>query len=157
MREEHLHQINLFNEDDEVFLQDFKHGIRVCTYCKKELPVAAFGTIWGKMKRSMCKKCFNKHAEIVANLARLAPPKPDNCQCCGTKTEIVTDRKKGSNAGVLQLDHTHDDDPRFRGWVCQNCNQGLGKFHDNLKGVVKAALYLSKNNVDSILKIIKNI
>ena len=157
MIEERLKQINLFDEDDEVFLQDFKYGVRVCTYCKKELPVTAFGMIWGKLTRSMCKGCFTKHAKIVEKLSRSAPPKPDNCQCCGIKTETVTNKKKYSNLGVLQLDPTHDNDPKFRGWVCSNCNQGLGKFGDNLKGIIKAALYLSKNNKDLILKTIKNI
>jgi len=155
MIEERLKQINLFDEDDKVFLQDFKYGVRVCTYCKKELPVTAFGTIWGKMKRSMCRGCFTKHAKIVEKLSRSAPPKPDNCQCCGTKIEIIPNKKKRSNEGVLQLDHEHGTE-KFRGWVCNRCNVGLGKFGDNLKGIIKAALYLSNNNTDLILKALKN-
>ena len=155
MTEERL-QLNLFDEQDEVFLQDFKYGIKTCTYCKKELPVTAFGTIWGKFRRSMCRGCFTKHAKITEKLYISAPPQPDNCQCCGTKTEIIPNRKKGSNKGVLQLDHAHETE-KFRGWICNNCNQALGKLGDNLKGVIKAALYLSKNNTDLILKTIRNI
>ena len=153
-----LQQINLFDEKDEVFLQEFKDGTATCTYCKKELPIKAFGTtLGGKIRRSMCRECDSKHTKIIEKLYRENLPKPDNCQCCGIKPKIITNKKKYSNLGILQLDHTHDEDPKFRGWVCSNCNQGLGKFGDTLKGIIKAALYLSKNNKDLILKTIKNI
>jgi len=36
-------------------------------------------------------------------------------------------------------------------------NQGIGKLGDNLEGVIKAVLYLSKNNIDLIFNIIKKI
>jgi hypothetical protein len=151
-------QLNLFDEEEEVFLQDFKFGIAACTYCKKELPIKAFGTtLGGKIRRSMCKECDSKHTKIIEKLYLSSPPKPDNCECCGIKPKIITNKKKYSNLGILQLDHTHDDDPKFRGWVCGRCNQGLGKLGDNLKGVIKAALYLSENNTALILKTIKNI
>ena len=156
--EERLQQINLFDEKDEVFLQEFKDGTVTCTYCKKELPIKAFGTtLAGKIRRSMCRECDSKHTKIIEKLYRENLPKPDHCECCGIKPKIITNKKKYSNLGILQLDHTHDEDPKFRGWVCSNCNQGLGKFGDTLKGIIKAALYLSKNNTDLILKTIKNI
>ncbi len=155
---ERLLQINLFDEKDEVFRQEFKDGTAECTYCKKELPIKAFGTtLGGKIRRSMCRKCDSKHAKIIAKLYRENLPKPDHCECCETKPKIFTNKKKYSNLGILQLDHTHDNDPKFRGWVCSTCNQGLGKFGDTLEGIIKAALYLSKNNKDLILKTIKNV
>ena len=152
-----LRQINLFDEKDEVFLQEFKDGTVQCTYCKKELPIKAFGTtLAGKIRRSMCRECDSKHTKIIEKLYRENLPKPDHCECCGTKPKILTHKKKHSNLGILQLDHTHGKDPKFRGWVCGNCNLGLGKFGDTLEGIIKAALYLSKNNTNLILKIIKN-
>ena len=154
-------QLKLFNEKEDVFLQDFKDGTKVCTYCKKKLPVKAF-PLWsttafgGQMRRSACKECQSKHAKIIERLYKSAPPRPQNCQCCGIKVENITKKKKYSNSGVLQLDHEHATE-EFRGWVCYACNQGIGKLGDTLKGVIKAVLYLSKNNVDLILKTIKNI
>jgi hypothetical protein len=161
MTEERLQQINLFDEKDDVFLQDFKDGTKVCTYCKKELPVKAF-PLWsttafgGQMRRSACRECQSKHAKIIERLYKSAPPRPNKCECCGIKVENITNKKKYSNSGVLQLDHEHTTE-KFRGWVCYACNQGIGKLGDNLKGVIKAVLYLSNNNTDLILKTIKNI
>ena len=56
----------------------------------------------------------------------------------------------------IVLDHCHDTES-FRGWICYACNQGIGKLGDNLEGVVKAALYLSNNNINLILKTIEKI
>lgn len=39
-----------------------------------------------------------------------------------------------------------DHDPEthtFRGWLCQNCNTGIGKLGDNLEGLLEAVRYLS--------------
>jgi len=161
--EERLQQINLFDEQDEVFLQEFKDGTATCTYCKKELPVSAFseGARYSKYvvkaRRSACKNCTNKHTAIIEQLALENLPKPDHCQCCKVKAVKVLNRKKYSNKGSLQLDHTHGENPVFRGWICVYCNSGFGKFNDDLKGILVGALYLAKNDVDLILKTIKNI
>ena len=155
-------QMSLFNEkEDIVFQQDFELGIKVCTHCKKELPVKAF-PLWsttafgGEMRRSACKDCQSKHGKIIEKLYRTAPPKPKNCQCCGVEVKTILNKKKYSNSGVLQLDHEHKKET-FRGWICYACNQGIGKLGDNLEGVIKAVLYLSKNNIDLIFNIIKKI
>ena len=158
MIEERLKQINLFDEKDEVFLQEFKDGTATCTYCKKELPVSAFSTYFGeRARRSACRNCTNKHATIMERLAIENLPKPDHCQCCKVKAVKVLNRKKYSNKGSLQLDHTHDENPVFRGWICVYCNSGFGKFNDDLNGILVGALYLAKNDVDLILKTIRNI
>ena len=155
-------QMNLFNErEDIVFQQDFELGVKICTHCKKELPVKAF-PLWsttafgGEMRRSACRECQAKHGKIIEKLYKIAPPKPQNCQCCGLEVKTILNKKKYSNSGVLQLDHQHETET-FRGWICYACNQGIGKLGDNLEGVVKAVLYLSKNNVDLILSIIAKI
>ncbi len=160
MIEERL-QLNLFNNNDEVFLQDFKDGVKICTHCKKKLPVKAF-PLWsttafgGQMRRSACRECQSKHGKIIEKLYKLAPPKPSKCQCCGVEVKNIINKKKYSNSGILQLDHEHETE-EFRGWICYACNQGIGKLGDNLKGIIKAALYLSKEDVSLILKTIKEI
>ena len=39
------------------------------------------------------------------------------------------------------LDHCHDTET-FRGWVCSNCNTGLGAFKDDVEKITKAKNYL---------------
>lgn len=62
-------------------------------------------------------------------------PAPHRCECCGLSDLIF---KKG-----LFLDHDHTT-RKFRGWLCDNCNLGIGRLNDNLEGVKKAVAYLEK-------------
>ena len=61
---------------------------------------------------------------------KTAPPKPDFCECCHT-----ADRK-------LVLDHDHITG-QFRGWICGNCNKGIGNLGDNVNGLEMAIKYLN--------------
>jgi hypothetical protein len=155
-------QLKLFDEIEETaFQQDFKFGVKFCTHCKKELPVKSFH-LWsasafgGQMRRTACIKCTSKHKKIIDNLKLTSPPQTDFCQCCGMTVEQLKKRGNSKNYGSIQLDHDHHTH-EFRGWICYTCNQGIGKLQDNLEGVLIAALYLSKNNVDLILEKIKKI
>jgi len=53
---------------------------------------------------------------------------PTKCDCCG-------------NSGRIVEDHCHDTGV-FRGWLCNNCNLGLGLIGDNIEGVKKCLDYL---------------
>lgn len=59
-------------------------------------------------------------------------PCPAVCECCGLKP---TKRE-------LSLDHDHKTG-RFRGWLCSNCNMGLGLFRDNPTALESAIRYLA--------------
>lgn len=63
-------------------------------------------------------------------------PMPHRCECCGLSDLVF---KK-----TLFLDHCHDTG-KFRGWICDNCNLGIGRLNDNLEGVKKAVAYLEKH------------
>lgn len=56
---------------------------------------------------------------------------PDNCELCGSPP---TNK-------ALSLDHCHETG-KFRGWLCDRCNKGLGFLGDNLDGILKAVNYL---------------
>ena len=43
----------------------------------------------------------------------------------------------------FRMDHDHETG-EFRGWICDNCNKGLGHFKDNPEIVLSAAMYLEK-------------
>jgi hypothetical protein len=57
------------------------------------------------------------------------------CNICGTKDKI--------GGKSLAYDHDHKT-KKFRGFLCINCNQGLGKFFDNIELLECAIKYLSK-------------
>tara|TARA_R110000803_G_scaffold165957_1_gene229350 strand:+ start:43 stop:504 length:462 start_codon:yes stop_codon:yes gene_type:complete len=147
-------QLGLFNEIKEiVFKQDFERGVKICSKCKETLPITKFAILVRKdlnYRRSACKKCSNEAAIVTGKLKLEVGKKPDICDCCNrVVNEIVYNSK-------IVLDHCHDTES-FRGWICYACNQGIGKLGDNLEGVVKAALYLSNNNINLILKTIEKI
>jgi len=60
-------------------------------------------------------------------------PMPDNCECCG--------RPRGEKG--LALDHCHIS-TQFRGWLCTACNTAMGKFGDDIAGLMKAVRYLER-------------
>lgn len=57
-------------------------------------------------------------------------PPPTHCECCG--------RAPKRN---LHLDHCHATNA-FRGWLCTQCNVGLGMLGDDLRGLRRALRYL---------------
>jgi hypothetical protein len=59
-------------------------------------------------------------------------PIPSACECCG---------KPPTKA--LDLDHCHVSN-RFRGWLCNRCNRGLGFFGDSIDGLMNAVRYLQR-------------
>ena len=87
-----------------------------------------------------CRKCKAEGERLVARLKKVAPKKPLVCDLCG----------KVPSDGNMHLDH----DPIrevFRGWLCKECNMGLGYFGDNLMGTLRAASYLGQYELKKIL------
>lgn len=60
-------------------------------------------------------------------------PEPAVCECCGKP-----DRK------ALSLDHCHETNA-FRGWLCSNCNLGIGKLGDTVEALQRALDYLKRS------------
>ena len=58
-------------------------------------------------------------------------PRPKQCEIC-ERPEV--DKR-------LCLDHCHESGV-FRGWICDNCNLGLGLLGDNVLSVQRALMYL---------------
>ena len=63
--------------------------------------------------------------------------RPDACELCGR----VPDGNK-----VLSYDHCHKNG-YFRGWLCHQCNRGLGLFKDNPDLLRLAAEYLEAHSL----------
>lgn len=57
---------------------------------------------------------------------------PSHCECCG---------KLPNTKHAMHLDHCHITG-KFRGWICNRCNLGIGALGDDLIGILKAEIYL---------------
>jgi hypothetical protein len=107
---------------------------KICIYCKKRKNPNSFPK--HKLRPdgldTRCKKCLRHQSKVRARLHKKAPPKPENCECC---LQPVILKKK------WRLDHDHDTH-EFRGWVCENCNFGIGQLGDDIPGLIRALNYL---------------
>jgi hypothetical protein len=70
----------------------------------------------------------------------------NKCSICSNVKIPAGASCKGSK-DVLVLDHCHDTG-KIRGILCQECNQGLGLFKDNINNLVMAHLYLLQTETD---------
>jgi len=114
--------------------------MKKCTKCLVLKPIKAYrvcrlykGMSQGEYYRSECRECEKKVSKQLRQAKISASKKPKNCECCGKEYEY------------LILDHDHITG-NFRGWICRNCNQGIGKLGDNLEGVNKAIKYLQSSH-----------
>ncbi len=67
----------------------------------------------------------------MAGLPTPEYPAPAVCEIC----------HRAPGKRVLNLDHDHKTGD-FRGWLCSNCNTGLGLFRDNVALLAAAISYL---------------
>ena len=61
-------------------------------------------------------------------------PTPEACECCGSKLE---------GGRKTHLDHCHETGA-FRGWLCNQCNMGIGALGDSIEGLERAIAYLKR-------------
>ena len=140
--------INTFQDIFEVLNEEpntFTPAMKVCSECKVEKPMTeeyfaphSSGGVGGFDTR--CKPCKSHTASVAYNLKKRYPmPEDKLCQCCGNPG-WATHGKRKSKHGIV-LDHCHKTDS-FRGWICQNCNVGIGKLGDDIAGLEMALRYL---------------
>jgi hypothetical protein len=118
---------------------------QVCVKCGVYKKKAKFEkAVGGEIKRR-CLSCAY-HAQKVINCLKEEnpPPGPDHkCDICKrTLDEIGTPDRPMLYRWIL--DHCHETDT-FRGYICHNCNTGLGAFKDNVVVIKNAADYLERH------------
>tara|TARA_R110002020_G_scaffold387255_3_gene597952 strand:+ start:652 stop:1104 length:453 start_codon:yes stop_codon:yes gene_type:complete len=114
---------------------------KTCTKCKKELPEERFSVRGNEgFRRTDCKDCVNKRTNQVNYLKREYGKPPEDYVC------PICHRTQNEFSRAFSLDHNHDTG-KFRGWLCHNCNTGLGLFKDDLVALQGAINYLKKDNV----------
>jgi hypothetical protein len=122
---------------------------RKCRICGKNKPLSQFhlchservvnGKLYAKRYRSECKVCrgiggkahSSQGKKLMQELNMQRPTLGTPCGCCGKKTEM------------LVFDHDHQTN-KFRGWLCYQCNSGIGLLGDDIAGLEKALQYLNK-------------
>jgi hypothetical protein len=137
-------QLSLFNIDKKA-----KHGRRCyCKSCEKEKREAV--KEYHKLRQlNWRRKNADKHKMDVRflsykkqglNISRkeyldLYQAQEGKCALCGKSEE--------ENGKALCLDHCHKS-ILVRGFLCTDCNIGLGKFKDNVDVLFRAVEYLTK-------------
>lgn len=71
-----------------------------------------------------------------AKQVKVAGYEPTCCEIC----QSIPDKP-------LHFDHNHSNG-KFRGWLCELCNKGLGLFKDNPERLTVAAEYIRTRGLD---------
>lgn len=101
----------------------------VRAYYKKNPDVRKKQHKWENLRRKfrMSQERYERHLKAIGG----------RCEICGSLLETLG--RKGSRA--LHVDHDHKTD-RVRGFLCSQCNRGLGYFGDSIEGLMAAVTYL---------------
>ena len=108
---------------------------QVCKVCQKEKHLGLFPK-HSHFKTGIdnrCKACIKKQTAVREDLKnKYWHLRKELCDCCRKPSEKT-----------LVIDHCHET-LKFRGWICEHCNHGIGKLGDNLTGVLNAVRYLER-------------
>ena len=137
----------------DLFGDPIEEETRICIHCEEEKSVLhmeqSYQYIAGKGVRNECIKCRKKIKKNIERLKKeysiLKPHINDTCLIC---QRVGKDIARGNGQGHHKrkepwvLDHCHST-MKFRGWICNHCNNGLSGFKDNIKSLERALLYLN--------------
>ena len=103
-----------------------------CLITKPLIEFAICNTTPKKIHRKrFCKICYGEMGRERQKIKKLAPQQSLTCDLCKKECKTV-------------MDHDHKT-LTFRGWLCNDCNTGLGKFKDNPILLSKAVDYLKSD------------
>ena len=95
-----------------------------------------------------CVQCQTQRRYHTFN-GKPIPPRPPMNTPCPICSKPVGGYRRGSRGERKWVrDHDHDTG-EFRGWICNNCNGGMGLLGDDPKVLRKAAHYLTKKEPQS--------
>lgn len=144
---------------------------KLCKKCGKEQPLTEFYYRWSRKRKdgsldysyySPCKTCRNKQRnerrhnnpelrlhETVRDLhgitgkqyLSMCEKQGNVCAVCKNK-ETVKYRGKPRR---LSVDHDHKTN-KIRGLLCDDCNKGIGCFHENIQFLESAIAYLKSHS-----------
>jgi hypothetical protein len=108
---------------------------KTCIRCGKVKLLSEMGRDRGGY-HPWCYDCKRLNGREMHKIKKMAPPMPTHCECCGASA-------KDRPLGKLVLDHDHKTG-KFRGWICDKCNIGIGKLGDDVEGIQRAIDYLNR-------------
>lgn len=133
------------------------HQLKQCTKCGETKPTSEFYKQRGKYLRPNCKSCENKRSRAYHHANRDKRVKQISEYGKRSKYGIAPDEYEklvashGGKCGIcgmeevigraLAIDHDHKSG-KVRGLLCSNCNNGLGRFKDDIALLAKAIKYL---------------
>lgn len=117
-------------------------GKTVCSVCNESKDNTEFSFYkkrktangYRLMVNTNCRDCQKKRRTELKKLKKLYKPPlfGTPCDLCGKPV-----------FKNWQLDHDHENG-KIRGWLCKQCNTGLGNLGDNLESLQKAVNYLKR-------------
>jgi hypothetical protein len=127
----------------EILTKYVKDGIE-CNSCGITQPVDNFGRYHAEIKR-ICRSCRRNQDRTISRLRKenVYPDESYSCPICQRSLKEIS-RKGQKKLQSWVLDHCHHTET-FRGWICGNCNTGLGAFKDSIDRVRNAVSYLQKH------------
>jgi hypothetical protein len=136
-------QLDLFGNHNIISNQPT--DTKECKICKEEKDISEFYVtkqilsnhknkdnikVYHDTKCKVC--CISLEVEKLYLRKKHRYPDTNVCDCCGV---LCTEK--------LVFDHCHDE-LKWRGWLCRNCNTGIGMLGDNISGLKQAIKYLNK-------------
>ena len=114
------------------------YDTKICYNCGEEKNISfynvtntdSYGRLYTKRECDIC--ISNKDKVLFKLRKKYSLTKTNQCMICDKETD-------------LQLDHCHETNV-FRGWLCVNCNVGLGRF-DTAELLIKALEYTQKDPI----------
>ena len=139
-----MRELNATRHVEQEKLRNGEVTEKQCSKCDQTKHMDEFGS-WDDPRTGLrrwqvvCKSCHNAANRQRNRAKKNAPPVSDFCDA-GCGRALI---KGGKAKNSANLDH----DPvtgKFRGWLCSNCNKGMGLLGDDLAGILKAAEYLRR-------------
>ena len=129
-----------------------------CIACKEEKPLTEY-TMRNYTKNpqgetiNTCKSCKRKENKLIQQYKKYNPLPDDDYQCPGcnlTEKEIVS-RGGWKNhikkvRTVWRVDHCHETG-KFREYICDFCNNVLGRALDNPQTLRRLADYIERHDI----------
>ena len=116
-------------------------GYKTCTKCG----ITSIEVKFSSPTTGYCDSCNKEYKKRLYRLRKENPyPIDHRCDICGrSEDEIPTSfsGKYSKKINPWRLDHCHETNT-FRGFLCNNCNHGLGKFKDDPAILQNAIDYL---------------
>ena len=140
-------QLTLF--EMETTRKNIDDGLE-CINCGVVQPVENYVSVYvkgnktGEIKRT-CRSCKKGHMRVLTKLRQENAYPDEDYKCPICERDMAEVGRLGQpRLQMWVLDHCHDTET-FRGWICGNCNTGIGGLKDNIDRVSNALKYLKKH------------